>query len=53
MENSFRICYVSLKGLDVADRAKVEELVFYASATPSYDMRRDEYKVITSAPYPI
>ena len=47
MKNSLRTFYVGLKNLDVADRAKVEELVFRASATPSYDMRNDEYRVIT------
>ena len=48
MVNSPRTCYVGLKGLDVAGRSKVEELVFQASSTPSYNRRNDEYRVITS-----
>ena len=48
MGNSLRTCYVGLKGLDTAGRAKVEELVFRESTTPSYDRRNDEYRVITS-----
>lgn len=48
MGNSLRTYYVGLKGLDAADRAKVEDLVFRASATPLYDRRNDEYRVITS-----
>lgn len=48
MGNPLRTYYVELKGLDMPDRTKVEELVFRAATTPSYDMRNDEYRVITS-----
>lgn len=48
MGNSLRTCYVGLKDLDAADRAKIEELVFRVSAAPAYDRRKDEYRVTTS-----
>lgn len=48
MGNSLRTCYIGLKSLDAAGRAKVEELVFRASTTPSYDIHNDEYIVRTS-----
>jgi len=48
MENSLRIYYVGMIGLDAADRARVEELVFRASEMPAYDIRNDEYRVISS-----
>jgi len=48
MGNSLRTFYLGLEGLSIADRAKVEELVSQSSPTPSYDLRSDEYRVVTS-----
>lgn len=47
MGNSLRTCYVELKGLDTAGRAKVEELIQRATPIFSYDKRSDVYSVTT------
>lgn len=42
------VFFVGMKDVDTADRAKVDELIQYATPLYAYDQQNDVYRVTTS-----